>query len=286
MESREKNVILGILMLSTLAACSGGDDAGPARTADGGLDGGGSIAVGLSWERGVFVQPIWEQGQPRLLVSNRSAEEIAFGVYATEWTVDPEGPDRAPDRGALLSEASVPAHATRSLDGATLVGSAGDLLWVSVDDERLGLLYRPQPPVVTGTLPFISSEPLTQAQVETDFSVLPGASFAATVTLSQPGQLWIQPATSPNAAVEILTATSVSSQDAVVTTTADGFRVELPAETSETSPARVQLSFTLSQGATAGEPLLAFDAGFFCTEPGGESGCNRGTGLLRFVPEP
>jgi hypothetical protein len=287
MKSRAKTIVWGILTLATFTACSGGDDNGPPRTAEGsngGLDGGGSIGVGLSWEKGIFVQAIWVDGQPRLLVSNRRADEVSFGVFAAEWGGEQHGSETAPSRGALLAEAVVPAHATRTVDAAALVGPMGELLWIDVDDAQLGLLYRLQPPSVAGTLPVISTDASGRAQIETDFSVLPDASFEATVTLNRPGQLWLQPSASPTADVQFLTATDASSEDAVVTTTTDGFRVELPAETSETNPARVQLSFSLPP--EAGSSLLAFDAGWFCTEPVGANDCDSGFGLLRFVPAP
>ena len=273
-------------MLGTLSACSGGggDDKAPRETADtGGLDGGGSIGVGLSWDKGVFVQPTWVDGEPFLLVSNRRAEEVSFGVFATEWGGDQYGSEVAPTRGASLTEAVVPANSTRTLDAAALLGDAGDVLWVSVDDDKLGLMLRPQPPSVSGTLPVISSDWRGRAQVETDFSLLPGSSFEATVTLARPGQLQVQPSASPTADVTFLPALSASSEDAVVTSTAEGFLVEIPDGTSEASPARVQLSFSVPP---TGSALVALDIGSFCVDAPDTTECESTVGLRRFVPSP
>lgn len=63
--------------------------------------------------------------------------------------------------------------------------------------------------------------------------------------------------------VELLTATEASSDDATVTATTHGFRVVLPDDTSEQTPARVQLSFAVPQGLLSGETMLALDAGYF-----------------------
>lgn len=288
MESRAKTIILGILTLATLAGCSGGDDAAGGDdssmppAADGGLDGGGLIGVGLPWDKGVFAQAIWVDGQPRMLVSNRRAEDVSFGVFTAEW----EGQASIP--GARLLEEAVPAYATRVLDAGALLGALGDLLWIGVDGERLGFLYRPQPPAITATLPVVSNdfsvrEPI--GQLETDFSVLPGTTFEATLTLTHPGELWEQPSSSPTPDVEFLIPTEVTSADALVTSTTDGFRVEVPAETSEASPARVQLSFSVPSVLSTGS-LVALNPGFFCNDPQHPSGCGSGANLIRFVPAP
>jgi hypothetical protein len=80
-----------------------------------------------------------------------------------------------------------------------------------------------------------------------------------------------------------LGATDVTSDDAVVTTTTDGFLVELPAETSEATPARVQLSFSVPPA--AGEATVAFDAGVYCVDAGTQ-GCGYHDELQRLVPRP
>jgi hypothetical protein len=115
---------------------------------------------------------------------------------------------------------------------------------------------------------------------------LPGTSFEATVTLTRPGQLQLRPSWSAGwstEAVEVLGATDVTSNDAEITTTADGFLVELPAETSEANPARVQLSFSLPP--TSGEVTVAFDAGVYCIDQGTQA-CGFHDELQRLVPRP
>jgi hypothetical protein len=290
MKSRAKTIALGVLALVTLGGCSGSDDAEPPRTAEsagGGLDGGGALDIRLEWSKGVFVQPIWVEGELRCLISNRRAEAVSVGVFESAWPDDSEIADLGPTRGTRLLEAVVPAHTTRTVDATTLLGtSAGEILVVGVDDEELGLMFRPQPLLVPGTLPVISTNWSREAQVETDFSVLPGTSFEATVTLTRPGQLQLRPAWSAGwstDAVEVLGATDVTSDDAVITTTTDGFLVELSADTSETNPARVQLSFSLPPA--SGDATVAFDAGVYCVDQGTQ-GCGYHDELQRLVPRP
>lgn len=279
--------------MMSLGACSGdgaGSDRTPegGRTTEGGLDGGGAIAVGISWTKGIFVQPIWDQGQLRLLVSNRRTQAVSFRVFETTWEEDPNAmvADLPPTRGAELAQATVPPLSTLALDGSTLPGEGQGIWWVAVDDEYLGLIDRPQPPLLAGTLPIVSSETMFQTQLETDFALLPGPSFEAVVTFSQPGLLKIVPASSPSDYVALLSPTAVSSDDAAVTPTVDGFQVELPAETSVDSPARVQLTFDVPSGVLSSEAVIALSAGFFCFEPTTNGGCSSGTQITRFVPAP
>lgn len=288
MENRVKTIVLGILTLGALAGCSGGNESGAPQTADaGGLDGGGSIGLGLSWEKGVFAQPIWVDGEPHLVVSNRRSEEISFGVFAVEWEGTQDESEPSASRGALLTQEVVPAHTTITLDATALVGPLGEILWISADNEKLGLLMSLQPPLVTGTLPVISNDWPGGGQIETDFSTLPSTNFEATVTLTKPGALTVQPPSSI-AGVAFLTATGATSEDAVVTTTTDGFRVDLPAETSETTPARVQLSFNLPLASVSGSSQLVLDAGTLCTAEANVSdgGQHSASGASSRCPEP
>lgn len=280
---------LGILMLSMLGACSGGTDAGSEREADnGGFDGGGQIALGLSWDQGVFVQPVWDEGQLRLLIANHRTEAVTLGVFETEWSNEPNPmfADQAPTRGASIAQTTINAQSTVSIDASALMGLPGELLWVEASDERLGLMERPQPPLVTATLPIVNRETFGNAQLETAFALLPGPTFEATVTLTQPGELWLEPPASPSMHVELLTATEASSDDATVTATTHGFRVVLPDDTSEQAPARVQLSFAVPQGLLSGDKMLALDAGSLCTEllEGGD--CGRRADIVRLLPAP
>lgn len=287
MENRAKTIVLGILVLGTLSACSGADDSAPPKTADaGGLDGGGSIAVGLSWDKGVFVQPTWVDGEPFLLVSNQRADDVSFGVFAIASGGDQYGSEVRLTRGASLTEAVVPARTTRTLDAAALLGNVGDVLWVSVDDELLGLMFRPQPPSVSGTLPVISSDWRGRAQIETDFSLLPGTSLEATVTLARPGQLRVHSSSSPTADVAFLPALSASSEEAMVTATTDGFLAEIPDGTSEANPAYVQLSFSAPVASASESALVALDIGSFCVDEPNTSECESTVILRRFVPTP
>jgi hypothetical protein len=289
METLAMKKTLGILMLSMLGACSGGADEGSEREADnGGFDGGGQIALGLSWDKGVFVQPVWDEGQLRLLIANHRTEAVTLGVFETEWSDDPNPmfADEAPTRGASIAQSTINAQSTVSIDASALMGPAGELLWVNAGDERLGLIERPQPPLVTATLPIVNRETFGNAQLETAFALLPGPTFEATVTLTKPGELWLGPPASPSVYVELLTATEASSDDALVTPTTDGFRVVLPDDTSEQKPARVQLSFAVPQGLLSGETMLALDAGYLCTELLGGADCGTGAGIVRLLPAP
>src|SRR6185436_2005919 len=50
--------------------------AAPASAPAGGMDGAGSIALGLDWRSGVYVQQLWERGELEYLVFNERAEDI------------------------------------------------------------------------------------------------------------------------------------------------------------------------------------------------------------------
>jgi len=275
-------------MLSMLSACSGGAEPGSERSADnGGFDGGGQIGLGIGWDKGIFVQPVWDEGQLRLLVANRRTKAVTLGVFETEWSDDPDPmvADDAPRRGASLAQSTIPAQSTVSFEGSALLGPEHEVLWISAGDEQLGLIERPQPPLVTATLPVVSTEAFPNAQVETDFSLLPGPTFEATVTITRPGELWLEPSTYPWMDVELLTPTEVSSDDATVTSTPNGFRVALPHDTSQETPARVRLAFALPEGELSADAMLMLDAGFLCIELMGDE-CVEGTGILRQLPAP
>jgi hypothetical protein len=279
---------LGILMLSMLSACSGGAEPGSERSADdGGFDGGGQFALGLNWETGVFVQPVWDGGQLRLLVANRRTEAVTLGVFESEWSDDPNPmlADQGLTRGAALAQSTIPAQSTVSVDGSALLGPQHELLWFSADNERIGVIERPQAPLVTSTLPIVSSEPSRYAQMETSFSLLPGPTFEVIVTLTKPGELRLEPSTYRPMQVELLTPTAVSSDDATVTSTPNGFRVALPDDTSQETPARVQLSFAPPQGQLSADTMLVIDAGFLCIELMGDE-CATGTRIVRLLPAP
>jgi hypothetical protein len=287
--------ILGILLASLLGGCSadGGDDGHDdgQPQAGGGLDGGGQIGVGLSWTEGVFVQPVWDEGQLRLLVANRRAAATSLGVYETAWpAADDHVGDQGPTRGDELLQQTVPAGATATIDGSALLGPSDDLLWVAADDDSLGLIERPQPPLVDGVFPIVSNNPNSPSQVETAFSLLPGPSFEATVTLTRPGLLWLKRASSRVADVVFLAATDASSEEGAVTAITDGFLVVVPHGTSTEAPTRVRLSYSVPQDSMTADALVAFDAGFFCYQPRGTSaatsGCDAGAGLFRFAPAP
>lgn len=305
MESAAMKKILGILMVSMLGACSGSADPAPDRSADrGGLDGGGQIGLGLSWEKGVFVQPVFEEGELRLLVSNRRARAVTLNVYETAAAGDDGGETPIDDlgvsseetvtRGARIAELAVPAQSTKTFDGAALLGPEGELLWVDADDDELGLLERPQPPLAAAALPVVSGERERSGQIETDFTLLPGPTFDATVTLTAPGHFWVEPPAYQSMHVELLTATAASSDDAAVTPTGTGFHVAIPEGTSAESPVRVKLSFELPHGVLSADTMLALDGGFLCTSlrPGADDSaaqpedCANGAGLVRLVPAP
>jgi hypothetical protein len=280
---------LGIVMLSMLGACASGADEGSEREADnGGFDGGGQIGLGLRWDQGVFVQPVWDEGQLRLLISNHRTEAVTLGVFQVEQSSDPDPmvAEQALTRGASIAQTTIGAQSTVSIDGSALMGPAGELLWVEAGDDRLGLIERPQPPLVTATLPIVSRETFGNTQLETAFALLPGPTFDATVTLTKPGELWLEPPASPSMHVGLLTATDASSDDAIVTATTDGFRVVLPDDASEQKPARVQLSFVIPQGLLSGGTMLALDAGYLCTELLGGADCGTGAGIVRLLPAP
>jgi hypothetical protein len=279
---------LGILILSMLSACSGGAEPESERSADnGGFDGGGQFVLGLSWEDGVFVQPVWDEGQLRLLVANRRTEAVTLGVFETDWSEDPNSmiADEGPARGAALARSTIPAQSTVAVDGSALLGPQHEMLWISADNERLGVIERPQAPLVTSTLPIVSSETVGYAQLETDFSLLPGPTFEATVTITTPGQLWLEPSTYRPMQVERLSPTEVSSDDATVTSTPNGFRVVLPNDTSQETPARVQLSFAPPQGLLSADAMLVIDAGVLCIQLMGDE-CVVGTEIVRLLPAP
>jgi hypothetical protein len=293
MNSVAMKTVSGLLLLSMLSACSGSDQG--TQTADnGGLDGGGQFALALKWDAGVFVQPIWEEGRPKLLVTNRRNQQVSFGLFETGRLIADLSSENPATRGASIDQWQLPAESTQSLDADHLLDPALDALWVEVAGKPLGLLERPQPPLVAATLPVVSDERARDGQIETDFSLLPGPHFDAAIILRKPGHFWVEPSRYQSMDVQVLTATAASSEDADVETTSDGFHVAVPEGTSADKPMRVRLSFELPQGVLAADTMLAMDGGFLCTElrKDADNGqpqpadCANGAGLTRLVPAP
>lgn len=155
--------------------------------ASGGMDGAGSIAVGLRWDEDVFVQELWDEGTLRYLVFNRRAEDVGFSAGLSE------------SRGQHEVHGEVQAQSMRVFDADYVVPRESNV-WLTYfqleDGTSLGSIFGPmrprrsEHPVVSmndvnhqGWRAVSAEDADLMTQLETDFVTPPARHFSLTLSL-------------------------------------------------------------------------------------------------------
>jgi hypothetical protein len=277
----KKPMIIGTLLLQALLGCSGT----PAGQAEGGMDGAGSLSLGLRMDSGVFFQGVWEGGAIAYVVLNDRDDDVSLAFSDCEETDALEGCRF----GATITTWHLPRRSMQKITGADAEAiSSRGLVGGAADGEKLGLLLPEVPPVaseraVVSNADINSSSGGTEtvAQVETDFLVAPSAAFALELSLTVPGLLTLSSTTEPVHGFPFLDVVGAQSVDATIDATESGLSVEVPETASVESPVRVAVDVRYPEG-FAGE-LVGFDA-WFCVDVGRSGQCWRGRRVQRAIP--
>lgn len=288
MESRAISIVLGIALATGLTGCSSTDRAG---SRGGGMDGGGQIGVGLAWDKGVFLQPLWQDGKLSMNVVNRRAAAVSLEVAPFVCTESDTGLADACDVVVTptLVTWQVPAASTAAFDGAPLLVE-DRLLSVRVGDEDLGLMETPRAPLGSEPGAFVSNQGFgTSSPVEltTSFASVPADTFTALLTLTRSGRLFVAPEAPPEPNVILLSPRTAHAQEPPTDASGDSFYVDVPPGTSDENPFQLQLEFTLPSDAPA-DAVFVLQPGYLCTEftnitsPTLES-CASTSGTLRLL---
>ncbi|MDF3064806.1 MAG: hypothetical protein K0R38_407 [Polyangiaceae bacterium] len=294
-------VVMGIALGLVSLGCSSSDaesSDGPDRSEGGGMDGGGQIGVGLAWDKDVFLQPLWQDGEMTMNVVNRRAQAVE--VEIAPFVCEERDTGLADDCEVVLTQAlvnwPVPADSTASFAGAPLLEHDG-LLSVRLGDEQLGLMEAPHPPLGADPGAFVSNQGFGtssrrgRVELTTSYASVPGETFQAQLTVTQGGRLFIAPEPA-QAGVVVVTPQAARSDAPPVDASGVDFVVDVPPSASETSPFRLELEFALPNDAPAGS-VFVIQPGRLCTEftEGSTSltleNCAGSTGTLRLLlPSP
>jgi hypothetical protein len=247
----------------------------------GGMDGGGSLGLGLTWTSRVFVQELWEESGVSLVGINQRSEAVTLELFEFVCGQSVEVSD-ACSVGNQLATWDVPANEARVLDANAFVSAPGTVFALRANGMSLGLIEAPRPPRAA-VLPMVSNQRLNggfleAVQVETE-SASAGENLSATLSLSSPGELTLTSAPPAAESVQFARLVGAYSDDVEVVETATGFRVVLPGDTSEEQPVRVRLDLAPPDDFSGG-PLLGLDGGHYCFE-GALPNCDRGVGITR-----
>lgn len=255
---------------------------------EGGMDGAGSIGIGMRWDRQVFLQQLWEGDHAKFLVHNQGDDEVDLGFF--EFLCDSE----ACRTGASLNAPwHVAADSTSTFDADGLVATepVESLFAVRINGEDVGLVgppWRPRSPAVFSVVSNMNIntgsyfEWTTMPQMETDFVTAPGMAFTVTVTFSAGGVFWAVSQSEPVESLEFLNVLAARSARAEVSASADGFRVQIPDDATELAPVRVELDVEFPS-TFAGGPVIGLDAGVFClaSNPEQTRNCDQGINVTR-----
>ena len=271
--------ILAGLILPWLSAC--------ASAQDGGMDGAGALSIGLSWDHGVFTQPVWENGSLAYIVLNDRDEDVAL-AFARARCGDEAG-GAGCTFGETIATWRLPARSLRKIAGANAaaISAAGQLLGVTANGTRLGLLL-PEVAPRASELAVISNAGINSTsglgpslgQIETDFLVAPAAEFTLGLSLSAGGELTLSrtPSSEKLTFVDVL---GVRSQAASIRTTERGFSVTVPASASDEAPVRVDVDVRVPESFSG--KFVGFES-LMCWETGSDGRCTGGRLFQRGVP--
>jgi hypothetical protein len=275
-----------VLCAAFLAGCAGSD--GPSspdvlsdteRQVDFGL--------GLDWDYGVFVQPLWQGGELSYLVINDRNDLVDLVVDAL---VDDGG---AFARERLAGPWTVAARSHQTFSGGDVQTLVGPLMSWLAGDIELGLDRLLERPPVSTTARVVSNHGTNGsggdffAQIESDFVVAPGPAFTLTLAVP-PGELTLSAHTQLGSRLPILDILAVRSVQATVRQTTTGFSALVPrpedpawSYASATDFARIDVDVALPAG-SAEAPNALFDAWFWSVSDDGEP--RAGNAMTRAFP--
>jgi len=255
--------VLGTALL--LGGCGGSEvvepDAGGPASSEGGMDGAGSFFTELYWDKGIFVQTLWQDGQPAFLLSNLRAEPAEIEVYAGSCS------DEGCSMGERLITWQLAVGSTRTASNEELTALTEHLSIFVSEEVRLGMLLGLGPTPRASSLGFTSSmginasgNPVTQ--IETGFLTAPGSAFTLTIDLlpGTTGKLVLLTKHPDIESLAFVDVVAVRSQVAVVEQTGDGFTVLLPFAPPDESPVRVDVDVAIPT--TFSGHVIGFNAGW------------------------
>jgi hypothetical protein len=275
-------MVLMTLVLPVLGACA----APPSASSEGGMDGAGTLGLGLRLDAGIFFQGVWSEGAITYVVLNERAEDVdltfsecveggalggcTFGTTIATWRLPPRSMKKFVGSEALV------------------LSGASELVGGSANGQNLGLLVREVAPfsseravVSNAEINSSSGGRENAGQVETDFLVAPAAEFVLELALPVRGVLTLSSRTDPVEGLPFLDVLGARSDSATVSVTESGLSVQVPDTASVASPVRVAVDVRYPDG-FAGK-LVGFDA-WFCLE-GTQSGqCHTGQRIQRAIP--
>jgi hypothetical protein len=276
----KKSAILGCLVLPWLTAC--------ASPQEGGMDGAGSIGLGLRWDQGLFTQAVWEEGALAYLVLNNRDEDVALTLSRASCS------DTGPRAGCTYSETiatwRLPAHALRRFAGADVAGLSGayQLIGVAANGTRLGLLlpevapFAASPAVISNAaINSTSGNGPSPGQIETDFLVAPAAAFTLGLSFSAGGELTLSSTTPSIDGLSFVDVVGARSEDASILPTEGGFSVVVPSTATNESPVRVDVDVRLP--ANFSGKFVGFDS-FLCSTFESDGDCGTGRRFQRGLP--
>jgi hypothetical protein len=274
-------MILMALVVHSLEGCAGP----PSGRAEGGMDGAGSLGLGLSWDSGIFLQGGWEDGLSTYVVLNDRDEEVALTFSECGDQTVRQGCAF----GATIATWHLPRRSMKKIAGADALAIWGAEWMVGgvANGKRLGLL-RPDAAPIASEHAVVSNAGINSSsgggdslgQVETDFLVAPDPAFTLHLSLPVAGVLTLASRTDPAHGLPFLDVMGARSADATVSVTDSGLSVQVGSASTD-SPVRVAVDVQYPEG-FAGK-LVGFDA-LFCVEEDPSGQCQKVGRIQRAIP--
>jgi hypothetical protein len=276
---KKTTILVGLL--PWLAAC--------ASTEQGGMDGAGTGGIGLRWDQGVFIQPIWENGSLSYVVWSDREDDVDLSFSRANCG------DAMPYMGCAVGETIVarrlPARSLGRITGpaAVAISRAGGPLAVSADGTQLGLLLPEVLPLHAEAAAVLSNAGINSTsglgpilgQIETEFLVAPATTFTIGLSFWAGGELTLSSKTPSIGGCSFVDVVGARSDEASIRATDGGYSVVVPATASQESPLRVAVDVRIP--ASFSGKFVGFDS-WMCWEFQSDGQCATGRHLQRGVP--
>jgi hypothetical protein len=275
-------VIFTLLVSSSVVACG----SAPGGRSEGGMDGAGTLGLGLRLGSGIFTQAVWEDGSLAYVVLNDRDEDVRLTFSECTNVGELEGCTF----GRTIVTWRLTGRSMRRITGADAlaISSTGEMMGCAANGEKLGLLL-PEVAPFTSESSVVSNADINSTgggrenvgQVETGFLVAPGAAFTLDLSLPVTGRLQLSSKTDPVEGLPFLDVVDARSLDATVSVTDEGLSVDVPESASAESPVRVAVDVRYPEG-FAGK-LVGFDAPY-CVEMARSGSCLKSLRIQRAIP--
>jgi hypothetical protein len=276
----KKATILVGLLLPWLSACGSSEE--------GGMDGAGTGDIGIRWDQGVFIQPVWENGSLAYLVWNDRDEDLELSFSRAK--CDDVMPRAGCAEGETIAAWALPARSLRRITGAATaaISGAGGPLAVAADGTRLGLLLPEVAPLPSESA-VVSNAGINSTsgigamlgQIETEFLVAPATTFTIELSFSAGGELTLSSKTPSIEGCSFVDVLGARSEEVPIRVIDGGFSVVVPASASPESPLRVAVDVRIP--ANFSGKFVGFDS-WLCSEFQSDGECATGGHLQRGVP--